>query len=455
MDRKNVVICGAGIAGISAAYNLAVQHGIRGILLVDERPPLSLTSDKSTECYRNWWPGPGDAMVSMMTRSIDLLEDLAHSSGNAFHLNRRGYLHLTGDSEKIPSMLANAEEVSRLGAGPLRIIRGDSSDPQYIPSGPHGFTGNPDGADLILDRNLLRQHYPYITNKALAGLHIRRAGWFSAQQLGSLLLAQAKTHGVELLEGRVIGIDLEHGRITAVQLEGGERIQTHHFVNAAGPFLNQVSETFDVQLPVYCELHLKVSTTDHLKIIPREAPLLIWNDAQKLPWSKGETKFLTEDQDTHWLLEEFPPGVHTRPEGTEDSPIILMLWEYHTLKVDPVWPPPLDRDYPEIALRGLATMIPDFKDYFDKPPRPFLDGGYYTKTRENRPLIGPLPVEGAWVIGALSGFGLMASLAAGELLALHLLGKDLPSYAPAFDLKRYQDPAYLDLLSNWEDSGQL
>jgi glycine/D-amino acid oxidase-like deaminating enzyme len=70
-------------------------------------------------------------------------------------------------------------------------------------------------------------------------------------------------------------------------------------------------------------------------------------------------------------------------------------------------------------------------------------------------LIGPLPVEGAWVIGALSGYGLMASLAAGELLALHLLDKDLPSYAPAFDLKRYQDPAYLDLLSNWEDSGQL
>ena len=34
--------------------------------------PLSLTSDKSTECYRNWWPGPGDAMVRLMNRSIDL-----------------------------------------------------------------------------------------------------------------------------------------------------------------------------------------------------------------------------------------------------------------------------------------------------------------------------------------------------------------------------------------------
>jgi len=455
MDRKNVVICGAGIAGISAAYNLAVLHGLKDILLVDERPPLSLTSDKSTECYRNWWPGPGDAMVRLMNRSIDLLEDLAHSTGNAFHLNRRGYLYLTGNPEKTSTMLADAEETSSLGAGPLRVFRGESNEPQYITPAQYGFTGSPDGADLILDRNLLRRHYPYITEKAIAGLHIRRAGWFSAQQLGSLLLAQAKTHGVQLLEGRVNGIDIEHGRVAAVHLEGGERIPTHHFVNAAGPFLSQVSETFDIQLPVYCELHLKVSTTDHLKIIPREAPLLIWNDAQKLPWSKEEGAFLAEDQDTRWLLEEFPRGVHTRPEGLKDSPIILMLWEYHTIEVDPVWPPPLDSDYPEIALRGLATMIPELKRYFDNPPRPYLDGGYYTKTKENRPLIGPLPVEGAWVIGALSGYGLMASLAAGELLALHLLDKDLPSYAAAFELKRYQDPAYLDLLSNWKDSGQL
>ncbi len=455
MDRKNVVICGAGIAGISTAYNLAVQYGLKDVLLVDERPPLSLTSDKSTECYRNWWPGPGDAMVSLMNRSIDLLEDLAQSTGNVFNLNRRGYLYLTGSPEKIPSMLASAEEISRLGAGPLRIIRGDSSDPRYIPTKPHGFMGSPDGADLILDRNLLRRHYPYITEKAIAGLHIRRAGWFSAQQLGSLLLAKAKTQGVQLLEGRVNGIDLDHGRVTAVHLEGGERIQTHHFVNAAGPFLSQISEIFEIQLPVYCELHLKVSTNDHLKIIPREAPLLIWNDTQKLPWSKEESAFLAEDQDNRWLLEEFPPGVHTRPEGLEDSPIILMLWEYHTLEVDPVWPPPMDSDYPEIALRGLATMIPELKHYFEKPPRPYLDGGYYTKTKENRPLIGPLPVEGAWVIGALSGYGLMASLAAGELLALHLLDKDLPSYAAAFDLKRYQDPAYIDFLSKMDDSGQL
>jgi glycine/D-amino acid oxidase-like deaminating enzyme len=70
----DVVICGAGIAGISAAYHLSVRHGMKNVLLVDEGAPLSLTSDKSTECYRNFWPGPGDAMVSLMNRSIDIME---------------------------------------------------------------------------------------------------------------------------------------------------------------------------------------------------------------------------------------------------------------------------------------------------------------------------------------------------------------------------------------------
>ena len=86
----DVVICGAGIAGVAAAYHLAARHGVRRVVLVDERPPLSLTSDKSTEAYRNFWPGPDDAMVRFMNRSIDLLEHLADASDNVFRMNRRG-----------------------------------------------------------------------------------------------------------------------------------------------------------------------------------------------------------------------------------------------------------------------------------------------------------------------------------------------------------------------------
>src|ERR1700687_5105330 len=73
-------------------------RGVRGVVVVDERPPLTLTSDKSAECYRNWWPGPGDDQVALMNRSIDLLEELARESGNVFRLNRRGYLFATAEA---------------------------------------------------------------------------------------------------------------------------------------------------------------------------------------------------------------------------------------------------------------------------------------------------------------------------------------------------------------------
>jgi glycine/D-amino acid oxidase-like deaminating enzyme len=83
-----------------------------------------------------------------------------------------------------------------------------------------------------------------------------------------------------------------------------------------------------------------------------------------------------------------------------------------------------------------------------------VDGGYYCKTRENRPLIGPVGDAGLWVLGALSGFGIMASPAAGELLAAHVLGLPLPPWAAAFRPDRYEDPAYLEAFRD-PTGGQL
>src|SRR5438128_5063802 len=116
-----VVICGAGIAGIAAAYHLAVRRGVTGIVLVDEGPPMSLTSDKSTECYRNWWPGMDGAMVELMNRSIDRLEALSRESGDRFHMNRRGYVFATADPRRAEELLPGARTISGFGAGPLRV----------------------------------------------------------------------------------------------------------------------------------------------------------------------------------------------------------------------------------------------------------------------------------------------------------------------------------------------
>lgn len=446
----DVVICGAGITGVAAAHFLS-KSGIRNILLVDERSPLSFTSDRSTECYRNWWPDP--EMLALMNRSIDLMELLADESGNVFRMNRRGYLYVTANPEKILEYQTTSHRVSSLGAGPMRVHT--SRTCTYQPSQEEGYHEVPDGMDLLIGSALLRNYFPYLTEKAVAALHVRRAGWLSAQQLGMYLLESGRARGVRFESSQVSGVDVTNGHISRVVLSSGEHVDTPIFINAAGPYLKEVGKLLGVDLPVHTELHLKAALRDSRVVVERGAPLLIWADTQLLPWEPDELEILAGDESTRWLTEPFPSGVHVRPEGSGENQTILMLWEYVAKTMDPIWPPQMDERYPEIALRGLAAMLPRMQEYFARMPRPHLDGGYYTRTRENRPLVGLMGVDGAYMIGGVSGYGIMSACGVGELLSAHVTGGHLPSYAPAFTLERYDDPKYQMKLNEWGDSGQL
>ncbi|MGH8957938.1 MAG: NAD(P)/FAD-dependent oxidoreductase, partial [Acidimicrobiia bacterium] len=396
--NADAVICGAGIAGVATAHQLATSFGFDRVVIVDPLPPLSLTSDKSTECYRTWWPNA--PMVGLMNRSIDLLEEFASKSNNSFHLTTQGYLYVTADPTRLAQMEMESSLITSLGGGPF---------------------------DLYQTGKDLRDRFPFLTAKAVGGLHARRAGWFSAQQLGSLMLDEAGQRGAELRKERVLAVETLGGRVSAVQTDR-ETIETPIFVDAAGPMLDDVARLLGVDLPVYSEVHIKVAFRDYAAVIPRSSPMMIWSDPQTIDWSPEERGWL-EEQDRDDLLAEMPPACHYRPEGGVDSQWVVGLWEYHRIVQEPTWPLPDDPLYPEAVLRGLTTAVPGLSVYRDHLPQPVVDGGYYTKTRENRPLIGRLPVEGAFVVGAFSGFGVMAAAAAGELAAQTITDAPLPDYA--------------------------
>ena len=442
-----IVIVGAGIAGVALAYRLALLGGGRDVLLLEMGAPLSLTSDKSTEAYRNWWPGPDDAMIRLMNRSLDLLEEVDTASGGRLGMNRRGYVFATASPERATAWQQAGEAATRGGAGPLRQHPGPAP---YIPSVAEGWRAAPDGADLITDRDLIKRYFPYLTPRTVAVLHVRRAGWLSAQQYGQWMLTQARRAGVTLQRGRLVGVDVRGGRVEAVRLASGERIPCRHLVLATGPYLKGTAALLRLDLPVVCERHLKVAFDDRRVALPRHAPLLIWSDPQRLPWHPEEREALAADPETAWLTDEFPGGVHIRPEGGGGSRMVLGLWEYDTPQFEqPRFPLPDDPLYPEVVLRGLSTMLPALRPYLEHLPRPAVDGGYYVKAPDNRPLVGPLPVDGAWVLGALSGFGIMASQGVADLLAAYLMSAPLPDYAPAFVPDRLRP----DYLAHWAQFG--
>ena len=452
-SKLRVVICGAGIAGVAAAYHLAVECDLDNVVLVDEGNPLSLTSDKSTEAYRNWWPGPDWAMTAFMNRSIDLIEGIARATGNRINLNRRGYVFATADASKIPFLETMATTAEAHGGGPARFH--ETAQSAYTPSPERGFDVALTGADVITDASLIRRHFPYLAPETVAVAHARRAGWLSAQQLGMVMLEAARAHGVQIVRGRVVGIDAAGGRVRAVHVERQDERQTFaatHVLLAGGPMQTEMTRMIGVDLPIRAERHYKVSFADTLGGMPRHAPMLIWLDEQRLPWSEEERAALAADEEAQWLLGTFPAGVHGRPDGASAT---IVLFNHHGEAVDPVFPLPEPEYYAEIALRGMSTMVPALKTYDGKPLRRYIDGGYYMRTPENRPLIGPVPVEGAYISCAFSGFGVMASCAGGELIARYITDAAMPDYAPAFLLSRYQDVAYSALLERWGDGGQL
>ena len=247
--KADIVICGAGIAGAAAAFHLAVRRDAGRVILVDEHEPLTLTSDKGTQGYRNWWPGPDDTMLRLVSRSIDLLEETARESGNAFRMNRRGYLFATADAARLAEMESMATEVSSYGMGPLRR---HTSTGSYAPPPPEGFEDQPDGADILVG-DAVRAAFPYLAADTAGAVHVRRAGTMNAVVLGGWFLRRAVAHGTLVVRDRVVAFDTTGGRMRSVQLASGDVIETDTVVVAAGPGRGQ--EKLDPQQqPVVVEL---------------------------------------------------------------------------------------------------------------------------------------------------------------------------------------------------------
>jgi glycine/D-amino acid oxidase-like deaminating enzyme len=458
MRSAEVVVCGAGIAGIAVAHDLAVRRGVRGVVLADPLPPLTVTSDKSTECYRDWWPQP--AMARLMGRSISLLEELAAETANAFAMNRNGYAYVTGTAEGARALGTAAAATAAAGPGPLRSHRGAPTDPEWPATPWERLDPSLGGADLVLDGDLLRSRFPFLTEDATALLHARRCGWLSAQQLGMLLLERAQAAGVDLVRSRLVTVERDARGVAAVRLAapGGtvERVATRAVVAAPGPALPAVAGLAGLALPVFHELHAKVTFDDVLGVVPRELPLVIWNDPVTLEWPEEVRRDLAADPELQPLLGPLPGGVHFRPEGGHDSRKLLLLWAFDLAPREPVEPPPFPPYLAEVVVRGVARMVPAFAVYLERMRRPFVDGGWYTKVPDNLPLVGPTPLPGFHLVAALSGYGIMAAMGAAELASDHLLGDLPPGHATELLPERFADAAYRGrLLEQAAAAGQL
>ncbi|WP_158743905.1 FAD-binding oxidoreductase [Acidisphaera sp. L21] len=451
-ESTDIAIIGAGIVGIAVAYYLVVDHGLTNIVLVDAGDPMGMTSAQSGENYRNWWPHP--VMTAFTDHATDLLEQIARASDNRIHMTRRGYALAT--RRAAPEDLIQELQGGYGDAAAGRIRFHESAGAGYQPATSSEWTAAPDGVDVLLDRALIQTHFPSLAPKVATILHIRRAGDMSGQQLGQFMLEAIRAAGGKVRRAAVTGID--RGTAFTLALDGGtSNLRADRVVNAAGPFFAQVAAMLGETLPVTCVFQQKISFEDREGAIPRSLPFTIDLDELELPWTEDERAELAADPAGATLLQPMPGGIHRRPDGGDGGRWIKLGWAYNTTPSDPgAAEPPIDPYFPDVLLRAASRLSPALSAYIGRLPRGARHyGGYYAMTPENWPLIGRMQTPGAFMAGALSGFGTMSATAAGAICAAAVAGVVLPGYATGFGLGRYDDPVMVAALRGQASRSKL
>ena len=315
-----------------------------------------------------------------------------------------------------------------------------------------------DGADILLDQAAIRARFPHLDPDIRAATLVRRAGDIDSQQMGQFMLDEAKARGVRITPLQIDGISGIGDRFEIAASSAGEQklIEADVFINAAGPFARNVGKMVGADLPIECVFQQKVAFEDVHGVVPRNAPFTIDQDAGPLDWPDDARALLREDPETAALAEAQPGGVHVRPEGGAASRWVKLGWATNKTPEPPVLHPTGPDTFPEIVMRGAARMVPGLAAYSEDMPRNLSHyGGYYTRTPENWPLIGPMGPPGAFMIAGLSGYGTMMACAAAELCAAWVTGSDLPALAHRFSLARYADEGAMAVLADADADGEL
>jgi glycine/D-amino acid oxidase-like deaminating enzyme len=448
-----ILVIGAGMAGLATAYYLAVQHKRARLLIVDEGQPMALTSAQSGENYRNWWPHP--TMAAFTDHSTDLMEDIARRTGNRFHMTRRGYLLVTRD-DKPEELLRQLH--AGYGASASKLIRlheGASKD--YSPPLSADWQAAPDGVDVLLGRHLIQQYYPAFDKEIATALHIRRAGDISGQQLGQYMLETMRPLGAQFQQARVVGIAKADRFMVDVIADGARQtIKADIIVNAAGPFAAHIAAMHGEELPILNVLQQKIAFVDRNRAVDRKMPFAIDLDGQTLAWSADEREALAASPELARLVEPMPGSIHCRPDGGDQGQWIKLGWAFNSEPTEPTREPELNPYFPEIVLRAASRLQPALTQYLGALPRDRVHyGGFYPMTKENWPLIGAARTSGVFLTTALSGYGTMSACAAGDLCARAVVGAPSPAFANVLSLARYENKALMDELENAENRGLL
>ena len=229
-----MVVVGAGIMGLSIAYNLAKNHGLTDVLVVDCSYLCGGASGRNGGGVRAQFSS--EENIRLMQESIRICRDFAADMKINVWFRQGGYLFLARSEER-RQMLEKSVAVQNgcgLATNMLSASEAQKIVPELDPSGIVAASYNPDDAVVF--------PWPFV--------------WGYANG--------AERLGVEISTFTdVLGFRTRGQRIEAVRTSRGD-IRTERVVNAAGAWSPEIARMLGVELPNRPHRH-EICSTEPLK----------------------------------------------------------------------------------------------------------------------------------------------------------------------------------------------
>jgi sarcosine oxidase subunit beta len=221
----DVVIIGAGVHGLAAAYYLAKNHGIRDVAVLDRGYLGGGNSGRNTAIVRSNYLTPEG--VRFYNRSVKLYEQLAAELNFNVMFSQLGHLTLAHTDSSLRTMRWRAE------VNKLERVRSEVIDPREIKR-------------LVpyLDVS------PNVRYPVLGALYHEPGGIIRHDAVNWGYARGADAQGIHIhQQTEVTGIDVEQGRVAAVRTSRG-RIATRCVLNCTAGWSSVVAAMAGVKLPI-------------------------------------------------------------------------------------------------------------------------------------------------------------------------------------------------------------
>jgi sarcosine oxidase, subunit beta len=221
----DVVIVGAGIHGLAAAYYLAANHGITNVAVLDKSYLGGGGSGRNTAIVRsNYLTTDG---VMFYERSMELYRNLSYSLNFNVMFSERGHLTLAHNEASMRTMRWRAEVNKFLG------VNSELIDAEEV--------------GRIEPRLDISQHTRY---PILGALYHPPGGIIRHDAVNWGYARAADALGVEIHQNtEVLGIDVAGGKVTGVTTSRG-RISTPVVLNATAGWASLICDMVGLKLPL-------------------------------------------------------------------------------------------------------------------------------------------------------------------------------------------------------------